>query len=104
MVAFRTGTCGGRSRRIKSNFQEESSMAPVRYSAKILPDGHLPLPEGFLGRVGDEVRVTLDAGQPELEPAEAERRAAYLLDSWAGRARGTGSGVAERHDEILYGR
>jgi hypothetical protein len=78
-------------------------MSPVRYTTRIFPDGHLPLPDGFTGKVGEEIQVTLQSGIADLEQATAEQRSACLLECWAGRARGTGEGVSARHDEFLYG-
>jgi len=79
-------------------------MAPIHYKAKILPDGHLPVPEGLQARAGDEVEVTIHPSVPTDGEAAARQRAEYLLRKWAGIGRGSGSGVAERHDDILYGR
>ena len=79
-------------------------MTPFHYKAKILPDGHLPLPESFRGRTGEEVEVTLLPAESGNGMAEAEGRADHLLKEWAGIGRGSGKGSAERHDDILYGR
>ncbi len=79
-------------------------MTPFRYKAKILPDGHLPLPGDFPVRTGEEIEVTLSPAEPGNGAAEAIRRADHILERWAGVGRGGGSGVAERHDDHLYGR
>jgi hypothetical protein len=81
-----------------------SNMAPFRYLAKILPDGQLPVPAEFPCRAGEEVEVTLRALDDGNRAAKAEVQAKYLLQRWAGVGRGSGSGVAEQHDDHLYGR
>ena len=79
-------------------------MTPFRYKAKILPDGHLPVPDDFHGRAGEELDVTLSPAEEVDGAAEASKRADHLLQKWAGIGRGSGSGVAERHDDHLYER
>jgi hypothetical protein len=79
-------------------------MTPFHYKAKILPDGHLPVPEDCHVQAGEEVEVTLLPAKNGNGAAEAKERAEYLLKRWAGVGRGSGSGVAEHHDEHLYGR
>jgi len=79
-------------------------MTPFHYKAKILPDGHLPVPEECHVGAGEEVEVTLLPAEHCNGAAEAKERAEHLLKKWAGVGRGSGSGVAEHHDEHLYGR
>ena len=38
-------------------------MTPVRYAAQVLPDGHLPLPDGFPAKAGDTVQITVSSVQ-----------------------------------------
>lgn len=78
-------------------------MSPFHYKARILPDGHLPLPESFPGRAGEEVEVTLLPTEGGDGTGEAEERADHLIKKWAGRGQGSGKGVAEHHDDHLYG-
>ncbi len=79
-------------------------MTPFHYKARILPDGHLPLPESFHGQAGEEVEVTvLPSGEQDGAAAVTER-AEHLLRTWTGVGRGSGRGVAESHDEHLYER
>ena len=79
-------------------------MTPFHYKARILPDGHLPVPKDFPVQAGEEVEITLLAGGQANGAAQARERAEHLLKAWAGVGRGSGTGVAERHDEHLYGR
>jgi hypothetical protein len=79
-------------------------MTPFHYKARILPDGHLPVPADFHVRAGEEIDVTLLPAEHENGAADASRRAEHLLKTWAGVGRGSGAGVAERHDEHLYER
>ncbi len=79
-------------------------MTPYHYKAKILPDGHLPVPDDCHAHAGDEVEVTLLPASHGNGASEATQRADYLLKKWAGTGHGSGSGVAERHDDHLYGR
>jgi hypothetical protein len=79
-------------------------MKPIEYKAKILPDGHLPLPEGIPAKAGDEVQVTIALSDaPEGEP-EAPTHWEYLLKHWVGVGKSRSTDVAERHDDYLYGR
>lgn len=75
-------------------------MMSIHYSTKVLPDGHLPLPREFGAKTGEEVEVTVAHRLPPN--GDAERRADHLLRQWAGVGRGSGQGVAARHDEFLY--
>ena len=79
-------------------------MTPFHYKARILPDGHLPLPESFQGHAGEEVEVTVQSSEKVNGAAEAELRADHLLRTWVGVGRGSGRGIAESHDEHLYER
>ncbi len=79
-------------------------MTPFHYKARILPDGHLPVPEDCHVRAGEEVEVTILSTASENGAEEAALRAEHLLKTWAGAGRGSGRGVAERHDEHLYER
>ena len=79
-------------------------MTPFHYKAKILPDGHLPVPEDCHVHAGEEVEVTLLPSEPGSGDAEARQRSEHLLKKWAGVGRGSASGIAEHHDEHLYGR
>lgn len=78
-------------------------MAEAHYKTRILPDGHLPLPDGFPATAGQEVEVTVTAG-PATDKVDGWDTVEYLLQKWAGCVRGSGEGVAERHDDFLYGR
>lgn len=76
-------------------------MTPLHYTAKVLPDGHLPLPREFEARAGEEVDVIVaHLSPPNGDP---EVRADHLLQHWAGIGRGSGTGVAARHDDLLFG-
>ncbi len=79
-------------------------MAPIRYTAKILPDGHLPVPKELQVHAGDEVEVTVTPAVPSNGEALARERWDYFKRTWLGKFRGSRSDVAERHDEYLYGR
>jgi hypothetical protein len=46
-------------------------MTPFHYKAKILPDGHLPVPEDCHVRAGEEVEVTLLPAEHGNGAAEA---------------------------------
>jgi hypothetical protein len=50
-------------------------MSPISYSARVLSDGHLPLPEGLSMPPGQEVRVT-------IAPVEGNGEALKLVESW----------------------
>lgn len=77
-------------------------MSEYRYHARILPDGHVPVPEGVGVRAGDEVEITLTPVAP-ANGAAAKERSRYVLSRWCGIARTGRTDVAERHDEHLYG-
>jgi hypothetical protein len=79
-------------------------MTPFRYKARILPDGHLPVPEEFHPKAGQEVEVSITSSEDGNGEAEALQRADHLLRRWAGVARGSGTGVAGSHDDHLYRR
>ena len=79
-------------------------MTPFRYKARILPDGHLPVPEEFHPKAGQEVEVSISTPEAANGEAEAARCSEHLLARWAGAGRGSGTGVAERHDDHLYRR
>jgi hypothetical protein len=79
-------------------------MAPFRYKARILPDGHLPVPEEFHPKAGQELEVSITFSEDTNGEAEALRRADHLLRRWAGVGRGSGTGVAGSHDDHLYRR
>lgn len=49
-------------------------MTPTHYTAKVLPDGHLPLPKEFPVHAGDEVEVTLVPVVPTSDEAEMKRK------------------------------
>ena len=80
-------------------------MSEYRYHARILPDGHLPVPEGTPVQIGDEVDVVITPRPDANGGAEVEnrRRAQRLLTRWAGVFRSGKGDVAERHDDYLYG-
>lgn len=77
-------------------------MSPIHYTAKVLSDGHLPLPENFVAKTGDEVEVVLMPANGDLDSRKKDP-AGYFLEHWAGTLRGSGEPVAEQHDEYLYG-
>ena len=79
-------------------------MKVIRYRTKVLPDGHLPVPKEFTAHEGDEVEVTVAPANGDREKKKARQRADYMLKRWAGAGKGSGAGVAQRHDEFLYGR
>ena len=79
-------------------------MTPFRYKARILPDGHLPVPEEFHPKAGQEVEVSITSPEDTNGEAEALRRSDHLLKRWAGAGRGSGTGVAGSHDDHLYRR
>jgi hypothetical protein len=79
-------------------------MTPFRYKARILPDGHLPVPEEFHPKAGQELEVSISSPEDANGDAEAIRRAEHLLNRWVGVGRGSGTGVAESHDDHLYRR
>lgn len=79
-------------------------MTPIRYKAKILPDGHLPAPEGLHVQPGDDVEITVSPAPVADGEALARERWQYFRRNWLGKFRGTESDVAARHDEYLYGR
>lgn len=78
-------------------------MTPFHYKARILPDGHLPLPKGFSAVEGEEVDVTIVPVNGRNSESEAGERTDYVLKTWSGVGHGSGKGVAEQHDEQLYG-
>ena len=78
-------------------------MGPMRYRATILPDGHLPLPDGYPGRAGDEIDVTLDPGPALPDEETARRQYENLRANWAGAAKNGPGDLARDHDEYLYG-
>jgi len=80
-------------------------MSEYRYHARILPDGHLPLPEGAAVRAGDEVDVVITPKADTSGNAEAEnrRRAQRLLTRWASIFKSNKGDLSERHDDYLYG-
>ncbi len=79
-------------------------MTPYNYKARILPDGHLPVPDDCHLRAGEEVEVTILPAASENGAEEAAKRSEHLLKTWAGVGRGSGREVAERHDEHLFER
>jgi hypothetical protein len=78
------------------------AMTPIRYTANVLADGHLPLPKDVPFKAGDPDEVTLVA-VGDGKDAEVPDHAGYLIKHWAGIGRGSGEPVAERHDDHLYG-
>ena len=80
-------------------------MSEYRYQARILPDGHLPVPEGAPVHAGDEVDVVLTPRAKTNGTTEAEnrRRAQRLLTHWAGIFKSGRGDLAQRHDDYLYG-
>lgn len=79
-------------------------MAPFRYKARILPDGHLPVPEEFHPKAGQEVEVSISPAEDADGEGEALKRADHILARWTGVGRGSGTGVAASHDDHLYRR
>ncbi len=73
-------------------------MTPVHYKTRILPDGHLSVPEEFHARAGDEVEVTLapvapndanvgpvdlrDRGIEEIQAADLRARLRPFAEDW----------------------
>lgn len=78
-------------------------MTPIRYTAKVLPDGHLPLPEGYALKVGDPVDVTLAAiaGETDDDVARRQREAGRKVAGSL--ATGTTDG-GTNHDKYIYGK
>jgi len=79
-------------------------MKPIEYSARILPDGHLPLPEGVPAKVGDELKVTIVLPEAPNGAEEARKRSDYLFKHWKGVVQSGVSDGAQRHDDYLYER
>lgn len=79
-------------------------MTPAHYTAKVLPDGHLPLPKDFPAHAGDEVEVTVAPAVPAAGGNGADARTHRFLEKWVGIGAGGGEGVAEHHDDHLYKR
>ncbi len=79
-------------------------MTPAHYTAKVLPDGHLPLPKDFPVRAGDEVEITVAPAVPPAPADGLDARTRRFLEKWVGAGAGSGEGVAERHDDFLYER
>jgi hypothetical protein len=78
-------------------------MTPLQYNARILADGHLPLPAGFSARAGDEVLVTLTPLAPEDDASIARRQWDRVAREIEGRVASGLPDVAEHHDDHLYG-
>jgi len=70
-------------------------MTPFRYKAGILPDGHLPVPEEFHPKTGQEVEVSITSSEDTNGDAQALQRADRLLKRWAGLGRGAEPGSSE---------
>ena len=79
-------------------------MTPAHYTAKILPDGHMPLPKDFPAHAGDEVEITVAPVVPATAGDGPDIRTRRFLETWVGAGAGSGDGVAEHHDEYLYKR
>lgn len=79
-------------------------MEHIEYKARILPDGHLPLPEGVPAKAGDEVHVTIALPETPDGEAEARKRSDYLFKHWVGVVQSGRSDGARRHDDYLYER
>lgn len=79
-------------------------MKSIEYNAKVLPDGHLPLPEGMPAKAGDELKVTIALPEDLESVAEARKQSDHLFKHWKGVVRSGVSDSARRHDDYLYGR
>jgi hypothetical protein len=79
-------------------------MTPIRYTAEILPDGHLPLPQGFPGRAGERVNVTLASTEEESADALGRRQWANAIQDLAGAVSSGLTDVSVNHDDYLYGK
>ena len=78
-------------------------MTPVHYKARVLPDGHLPLPENCGVKTGDEVEVTLAPPVAGSDEEKGARQRDYGRKHWAGAFQSGLTDVAEHHDDYLYG-
>ena len=79
-------------------------MGPIEYKARILPDGHLPLPPELAGHPGEEVNVRVELAElPILSEEEVRRRNDRLFSLWVGIVKEGPSDLAENHDAYLYG-
>jgi hypothetical protein len=81
-----------------------TAMTPIRYKARILPDGHLPVPEELQAHAGDEVEVTVAPAVATDGETLARERWEYFKRTWLGKFRSGCSDLAANHDEYLYGR
>jgi hypothetical protein len=75
---------------------------PIEYKARILPDGHLPLPEGIPAKVGDEIKVTIALPEGPVSVEEARKQSDFRLKHWKGVVKSGLSDGALRHDNYLY--
>lgn len=78
-------------------------MKPIEYKARVLPDGHLPLPEGIPAKVGDELMVTIALPELPVSVEEARKQSEYRLNHWKGVVKSGLSDGALRHDDYIYG-
>ena len=80
-------------------------MTPVHYKAKVLPDGHLPLPEDCAAKAGEEVEVTVAPASPAPRPTSDEEVGRWQRDNvlrdLVGIANSGLTDGAERHDDYL---
>lgn len=79
-------------------------MGPIEYKARILPDGHLPLPPELAAHTGEEVFVRVELSDlPQLSAEEILVRNERFLTKWVGIVKDGPGDLAENHDEYLYG-
>jgi len=78
-------------------------MEQIEYKARILPDGHLPLPEGIPAKAGDEVHVTITLPETPDAEAKALKQWEHLRGHWMGAIETGLSDGALRHDDYIYG-
>lgn len=78
-------------------------MGPIRYKAKLLPDGHIAVPPELQAHPGEEFEVQIAKTLELPTEDEVRRQIQFLRDHWMGVAKGTGESIAQDHDEYLYG-
>ena len=78
-------------------------MSPARYTAQVLPNGHLPLPKDFPVKAGDTVEVTIASVPPQGDEEVGKRQREYGDQNWAGTLHSGKTDISERHDDYLWG-
>ena len=77
-------------------------MTPAHYTAKVLPDGHLPLPKYVSLKAGDEVEVTVAPIPAVTDEMTGTRQRDHGLKHLAGIGHSGLTDIAEKHDEYLF--